>query len=164
MPIERPENFDEKIQREASKSAYRQVGTARKISRKAKIAETFDLTDSQMSVFNSAFAMYLEAKGNREASDLAKRPEYEAMLKIPVFNFVAKQVMQSAQKEELTVRILKRSVEDKSAVFITEENGIGPGRLVNAANYLSTKYLEDSNSFSDQVQASEEFVDRLLRR
>ncbi|MFV1917784.1 MAG: hypothetical protein ACC618_04880 [Patescibacteria group bacterium] len=162
MTIERPENVDDGIQKEATKSAYRQVRTARKISRKAKIAETFDLTGEQMSVFNSAFAMYLGAKGNREASDLAKRPEYEVMLKIPVFNFVAKQVMQKAEREELTVRILKRSVRNQSTSFITQKDGIGPGRLVNAANYLSTKYLEDSHSFSDQVKASKIFLDRIL--
>ena len=55
MTIERPENFEDRIRREASESASLQVNTAGRISREAEIAETFDLTDSQMSVFNSAF-------------------------------------------------------------------------------------------------------------
>ena len=108
--------------------------------------------------------MYLETKGDREASDMAKQPIYEALVKYPILKFIRRKVMQSPEREEFTVRILKKSVKEKSAVFITEENGVGPGRLVNAANYLSTKYLEDSDSFSEQVKESKEFVDRLLRK
>ena len=164
MVAERPGELGSPDFMDASEGAYGQIRRARKVSRKANIAETLNLSEAQMSVFNSAFAMYLEAKGNREATDLAKRPEYEAMLKIPDFNFIARKVMQSAEREELTVRILKRSVESQTTSFITQEDGIGPGRLVNAANYLSTKYLKDSHNFSDQVKASKEFVDRLLRK
>ena len=163
MATERLVEAPDSIHKEARKNARHQTRRAKSISRKAKIAKTFDLTDSQMSVFNSAYAMYLQTKSDREASDLAKNQHYEMMLKYPVLKYIARIVLSSAEREKLTARILKRSVEDQSKSFYAEEGGIGPQRLVNVANYLSTKYLEDPDSFSEQVINSQEYVERILR-
>lgn len=160
---ERSEEKEDSTKKDPREIAKRRIEEAAEIAREAKIAETFGLTEAHMSVFNSAFAMYLEAKDSYEDSYRARRPETDIMLRMPLLNKLARSIVQSALRGKLTTEILRRSVENHSVAINAQADEIGPGRIVNAANYLSTKWLENPFTFPGKLEKHRAQVERILR-
>lgn len=151
--------FDESI----TKAAKTIVKVVKMLSQVQNIDKRFNLSEEQMEIFNSAFAMYYAAKKSERMSYLSRRPELEAMQKVPIFNLAANSLVKRAQRNDLIVRYLRLSVENLSASYSFEDKDINPARLVNAANYLSTMYADNPVSFTRRFEESEGRVEKILR-
>jgi len=140
---------------------------AHKISEEATVVNRFSFSEKDLQLFELSLARYLINKlGGETARDL-RNPITQVMAKIPVANIIPR-IMEHSQRED--EEVVKRLDEEIKPLRDTEVE-IGqylPGSIVNAANIISSSWIEhkrEGKDFQDAIEKRTDYIkDKVLKR
>src|SRR4030042_2832543 len=163
--MEREINIDKHQKKQIDKTNRRNKKEAHKVAKDAGIQERLHLSPGQMTIFNMGFSFYVLSKESLEASQLSRRPDMQALVKIYFLGNIAKEVMKINEINNFAIKELKEEL-SRLTKFTPPDEKPNPISILKAANYLSSIYLDckecSDMNFNYELLVKSDFINNKL--
>jgi hypothetical protein len=143
--MERDSEKNGKLKKEIDDRVDQYLDEARQLHKKLKMKEYFGFNELETKIFEISLAKYILSKGSYEAAYFARSPEGQELAKIPIIGHIARQVIHINEVNNCAISELGSRLKTEIDQISPEEMD-RPHSIINAANYLSTIYIECNDS------------------